>query len=295
MVIPMNTIQKRSRFGFIGFGLIGGSVARALRNLYPDSVITAYNYYETKPHPKLEEAKAQGTLTAIYTSLADFSDCDVIFLCAPVIKNVAYLKKLLPHLSPHCILTDVGSVKSDIHREIEKLGLNRQFVGGHPMTGSEKTGYANSDASFLKGAYYLLTPTPESDPEYVAWMEAFVKAVGSLCMILEPDNHDRITSGISHGPHVISAALVNTVAARDTEGYYAKLAAGGFHSTTRISSSSPEMWENICQTNRDKIIEFLEEYMDTLNRAKEDIARGDAQAITRLFADAKKYRDGIPT
>lgn len=291
----MNTIQKRSRFGFIGFGLIGGSVARALRSLYPDSEITAYNYYETKPHPKLEEAKAQGTLTAIYTSLADFSACDVIFLCAPVIKNVAYLKKLLPHLSPDCILTDVGSVKSDIHREIEKLGLNRQFVGGHPMTGSEKTGYANSDASFLKGAYYLLTPTPESDPEYVAWMEAFVKAVGSLCMILEPDNHDRITSGISHGPHVISAALVNTVAARDTEGYYAKLAAGGFHSTTRISSSSPEMWENICQTNRDKIIEFLEEYIDTLNRAKEDIARGDAQAITRLFADAKKYRDSIPT
>lgn len=291
----MNTIQKRSRFGFIGFGLIGGSVARALRSLYPDSEITAYNYYETKPHPKLEEAKAQGTLTAIYTSLADFSACDVIFLCAPVIKNVAYLKKLLPHLSPDCILTDVGSVKSDIYREIEKLGLNRQFVGGHPMTGSEKTGYANSDASFLKGAYYLLTPTPESDPEYVAWMEAFVKAVGSLCMILEPDNHDRITSGISHGPHVISAALVNTVAARDTEGYYAKLAAGGFHSTTRISSSSPEMWENICQTNRDKIIEFLEEYIDTLNRAKEDIARGDAQAITRLFADAKKYRDSIPT
>lgn len=291
----MNTIQKRSHFGFIGFGLIGGSVARALRNLYPDSVITAYNYYETKPHPKLEEAKAQGTLTAICTSLAEFSDCDVIFLCAPVIKNVAYLKKLRPHLSPRCILTDVGSVKSDIHREIEKLGLNRQFVGGHPMTGSEKTGYANSDAGFLKGAYYILTPTPESDSEYVAWMEAFVKAVGSLCMILEPDNHDRITSGISHGPHVISAALVNTVAARDTEGFYAKLAAGGFHSTTRISSSSPEMWENICQTNRSQIIAFLEEYMDTLNRAKEDIARGDAQAIHRLFADAKKYRDNIPT
>ena len=95
--------------------------------------------------------------------------------------------------------------------------------------------------------------------------------------------------------HVISAALVNTVAERDTQGYYAKLAAGGFHSTTRISSSSPEMWENICQTNREKIVEFLEEYIDTLSKAKEDIISGDSQAITKLFADAKKYRDSIPT
>lgn len=294
----MNTInirKKRTRFGFIGFGLIGGSVARALRDLYPDSEIMAYNYYETKPHEKLEQAKSEGTLTSISTNLEDFSRCQVIFLCAPVLKNVAYLKKLLPHLSPDCILTDVGSVKSDIHREIEKLNLGRQFVGGHPMTGSEKTGYANSDPSFFKGAYYLLTPTPESNPKHVAWMEDFVKSVGSLCMVLDPDNHDRITSGISHGPHVISAALVNTVAERDTQGYYAKLAAGGFHSTTRISSSSPEMWENICQTNREKIVEFLEEYIDTLSKAKEDIISGDSQAITKLFADAKKYRDSIPT
>jgi len=291
----MNTIKTRSRFGFIGFGLIGGSVARALRHLYPGSEIIAYNYYETKPHKKLEQAKSEGTLTSVSTSLADFSRCEVIFLCAPVLKNVAYLKKLLPHISPDCILTDVGSVKSDIHREIEKLGLGRQFVGGHPMTGSEKTGYANSDASFLKGAYYLLTPTPVTDSEYLAWMEAFVKSAGSLCMILDPESHDRITSGISHGPHVISAALVNTVAARDTEGYYAKLAAGGFHSTTRISSSSPEMWENICLTNREKIVEFLEEYTHVLNRAKKDIAKGDSQAITKLFTDAKAYRDNIPT
>ncbi len=246
----MNTInirKKRTRFGFIGFGLIGGSVARALRDLYPDSEIMAYNYYETKPHEKLEQAKSEGTLTSISTNLEDFSRCQVIFLCAPVLKNVAYLKKLLPHLSPDCILTDVG------------------------------------------------TPTPESNPEHVAWMEDFVKSVGSLCMVLDPDNHDRITSGISHGPHVISAALVNTVAERDTQGYYAKLAAGGFHSTTRISSSSPEMWENICQTNREKIVEFLEEYIDTLSKAKEDIISGDSQAITKLFADAKKYRDSIPT
>lgn len=289
----MKEIKTRSHFGFIGFGLIGGSIARALRELYPDSRITAYNYYETKKHEKLEMAKSEGTLSDISTSLADFHTCDVIFLCAPVLKNIAYLQKLAPHLSDDCILTDVGSVKGDIHAEIERLGLTRQFVGGHPMTGSEKTGYANSDAAILKDAFYLLTPTEDSDPAYVVWLKQFIQDIGSVCMVLDAKQHDQITAGISHGPHVISAALVNAVAARDNDGVYGKLAAGGFRDITRISSSSPEMWENICQTNRNSILEFLEEYITLLNQAKKDIASGDSVALMKLFSDAKSYRDSI--
>ena len=181
----MKQDKIRSHFGFIGFGLIGGSIARALRSLYPDSEIIAYNYYETKPHKKLEQAKDEGTLTSICTSLSAFSACDVIFLCAPVITNVTYLQKLAPYLSSDCLITDVGSVKGNIHKAVDELGLNRQFVGGHPMTGSEKTGYANSDAAFLKDAYYLLTPTDETLPEYIDWMKTFVDNVGSICMVLD--------------------------------------------------------------------------------------------------------------
>ena len=290
----LNTENKRTAFGFIGFGLIGGSVARALRILYPESRISAYNYYQTKPHKKLEEAKKAGTLTEICTELSAFSSCDVLFLCAPVIKNVAYLEKVMPYLSKDCIITDVGSVKGDIYKKVQELKLTTQFVGGHPMTGSEKTGYENSSEDFLVDKYYILTPTPDTRPEYLQWMENFVKAAGSKCMILDPQTHDHVTAGISHVPHVLAAALVNTVAELDKEGYYAKLAAGGFHSVTRISASSPEMWENICLTNRDCILDCLELFIEHLTKAKRDIAAGSTEGLTAFFENAKKYRECIP-
>lgn len=289
----MTDTITRSHFGFIGFGLIGGSIARSLRILYPGSEIMAYNYYETKKHPQLELARQEGTLTKIATDLKEFSSCDVIFLCAPVITNVKYLTRLKPYLAKDCILTDVGSVKGNIHQAIRELDLEEQFVGGHPMTGSEHTGYDHSSAEFLKGAYYLLTPTKKVPQSYVLWMENFVKASGSICMILDEDSHDQITAGISHGPHVVSAALVNTVAKRDTNGNYGILAAGGFRDITRISSSSPEMWQNICLTNQKEILAFLDEYMNNLTTIRQEIAQGNENALWDFFANAKKYRDSI--
>lgn len=285
--------EARKNFGFIGFGLIGGSIARALRILYPDSRIFAYNYYQTKKHPSLEEAKKAGTLSEICTELSSFSGCDVLFLCAPVIKNVIYLEKTAPYLGETCIITDVGSVKGNIYRKVKELKLDRQFVGGHPMTGSEKTGYQHSSESFLKDHYYILTPTPDTRQEYIDWMEQFVSAAGSRCMILDPETHDQVTAGISHVPHVISAALVNTVAGLDDKGYYARLAAGGFHSVTRISSSSPEMWENICQTNKACILDCLDSFIAQLESAKKEIEAGSKEGLMEFFESAKKYRDAI--
>lgn len=253
----------------------------------------AYNYYITKPHPRLELAAMDGILDKITTDLADFADCDCIFLCAPVIKNIAYLDKLLPYLSKDCLLTDVGSVKSDILAAVKEHGLCEQFVGGHPMTGSEKTGYEHSESAFFRDKYYILTPFAESRPEYVAWMEQFIHDIGSHCILLDPDYHDAVVAGISHGPHVISAALVNAVAALDEDGTYGTLAAGGFHTTTRISSSSPEMWQNICLTNSDKICSFLDKYIETLTAAKQQIADGDKDGLMHFFEAAKNYRDHI--
>lgn len=280
-----------AHFGFIGFGLIGGSIAKALRALYPESHIFAYNYYQTKPHPSLETAKNDGVLSDIINELSGFLECDVLFLCAPVIKNADYLKKVAPYLKADCLITDVGSVKGNIYETVLDLHLEKQFVGGHPMTGSEKTGYAYSSADFLKEHYYILTPTPDTKPEFTEWMEHFATKAGSKCMILDPLTHDHVTAGISHVPHVISAALVGTISDLDKKGYYAMLAAGGFHSVTRISSSSPEMWQNICLTNKECILECLNSFIDHLNQAKEKIAAGDEKGLTDFFADAKKYRD----
>lgn len=280
-------------FGFAGFGLIGGSIARSLRNLYPSSYITAYNYYVTKPHPKLEMAKKDGILSAISTSLQDFSKCDVIFLCAPVMTNVSYLKQLAPYIQKNCIVTDVGSVKGNIHKAACELKLTYNFIGGHPMTGSEKTGYNNSDASFLKGAYYILTPTDDTPKEFIDWMIHFVKASGSHCEIMDYMTHDLITAAISHCPHIIAASLVNLVAMYDKTGIYSKLAAGGFKDITRISSSSPEMWQNICLTNTECITDFLDKYIDSLKIIKKAIASNDGKKLMEFFENAKQYRDSL--
>lgn len=280
-------------FGFVGFGLIGGSIAHAIREIEPDSNIIAYNYHKTRPHKKLEAAKKDGILNRISTSLSDFSQCDIIFLCAPVLTNISYLKELSPYISDRCIITDVGSVKGNIHHAIDKLGLNRHFVGGHPMTGSEKTGYLNSDSSYLKNAYYILTPTSETPEEYTLWLKNFIISAGSHCEIMDYETHDKITAAISHCPHLISASLINTVAKEDTDGRYGKLAAGGLKDITRISSSSPEMWQNICLSNPDAITSFLDKYILTLTDAKNAVSTGDADKLMKIFENAKKYRDNL--
>lgn len=289
----MDISNTRNHFGFIGFGLIGGSIAHCIRNLLPNADVMAYNYYETKKHPRLEKALADGVLSRISTSLEDFSTCDIIFLCAPVLTNIAYLKRIKPYLKDSCILTDVGSVKSDIHQAVAELGLEYCFIGGHPMTGSEKIGYANSDAAFLNGCYYILTPTDQVPPESVQWMQDFVTATGARCVTIDVTEHDRATAGISHAPHVISAALVNAVHRRDREGIYELLAAGGFKDITRISSSSPDMWQDICLSNRDCILDFLEEYMDILQNVKKAIQEEDGNALGKFFSAAKEYRDKL--
>lgn len=289
----MEASKDTPHFGFIGFGLIGGSIAHSLRRLYPSSVIMAYNYYRTKPHPKLEMAASEGILDKISTSLEDFSECGVVFLCAPVLANVSYLKQLAPYIQKDCIITDVGSVKGNIHKAVEELGLTHNFIGGHPMTGSEKTGYDNSDAGYLKGAYYILTPTKDTPEKFTNWLAGFVKASGSYCEIMDYNTHDTVTAAISHCPHIIAASLVNLVAAHDKEGMYKKLAAGGFKDITRISSSSPEMWQNICLANPFAIQEFLSGYIDILTNIKDAVAANNEKALTEFFENAKKYRDSL--
>lgn len=143
-------------FGFIGLGLIGGSIARAIRQNLPQSQIIAYDINADT----LSEASQCGVANTVTTKIdASFSTCDYLFLCAPVQKNDENLSAVKKILSPKTLLTDVGSVKSEIHKEIKKAGLERQFIGGHPMAGSDRVGFINSKAVLLENAYYILTPT----------------------------------------------------------------------------------------------------------------------------------------
>lgn len=282
--------------GFIGFGLIGGSIARALKTTKKTYKIIAYNYYVTKMNPSLERAKKEGILDRITSSLSDgFDTCDIIFLCAPVLDNIHYLSKLKNLIKPSCILTDVGSVKGNIDTAISHLGLGRQFIGGHPMAGSEKTGYEHSSPSLLENAYYVLTKTDNTPVSMLHTMTTLVYGIGAIPIPIPADYHDDIVAAISHVPHIIASALVNMVCNNDDKDQRMKqLAAGGFRDITRIASSSPIMWQNICLTNTKSILLFLEKFNKELSLISEALSSQQEETILSFFDQAKEYRDLIP-
>ncbi len=284
------------RIGFIGFGLIGGSIARALRKINKEYYLFAYDYHKDKPSADLQAALSDGVLNSVTNTLdEEFAGCDLLYLCAPVLSNINYLKQLKPVLKSTCILTDVGSVKGNIHTAIEELGMQAQFIGGHPMTGSEKTGYLNSYALLLENAYYILTPTQEVPEQMIALLQGLVEQMGSIPILLDPYEHDRITAAISHVPHIIAAQLVNLVRESDDEAEKMRaLAAGGFKDITRIASSSPVMWQNICLTNSGDIKLLLNQYIASLQEVLEALQRGDGAFLYRMFDTAGEYRSAIP-
>lgn len=286
-----------STYGFICLGLIGGSVARAIREKQPEATIIAYN----RSSASLDEALSDGVINRAVCQkdfendgFSAFSDCDYIFLCAPVQKNEEFLAMLKPVIKASCIITDVGSVKTGIHKAVEKLGMEKNFIGGHPMAGSERVGYANSKASILQNAYYILTPTHLSPEEKITELRALVESFDSIPLVLTYEQHDYIVAAISHLPHVIAASLVNLVKDSDSEeGLMRLVAAGGFKDITRIASSSADMWEQICMTNTDNIRKLLSDYISSLQTIDASLEKRSGDDIHHLFDTAREYRDSF--
>ncbi len=278
-------------FGFIGLGLIGGSVARHLKKLDRGYTLIAYN----RSINSLNEAKKDGIIDIICTEINDeFSKCDYIFLCTPVEYNAIYLAKLKPIIKDTCLITDVGSVKTHIHNEVIRLGLESNFIGGHPMAGSEKTGYINSTDHLLENAYYAITPTAKSTPDKVEEYRQLVSDMGALPIVIDYKEHDYVVASISHLPHVIASSLVTTIKHSDNKQETMKLlAAGGFKDITRIASSSPEMWQQICLTNTDNIVKVLDNFSNNLNSFKNIIANREEQSIYERFEESRDYRNSI--
>lgn len=283
----MNTLH----IGFIGLGLIGGSIAKALKKNIPEIQIIAYDVNEAT----LKSAVAEGIVSIATTEIdTSFHLCDFIFLCAPVQKNDSNLEAVKTVMSKHCILTDVGSVKTNIHKHIQEAGLEKNFIGGHPMAGSERFGYQNSKASLLENAYYILTPTSQTSAENLQTYKELVLQTGAIPLILDYYEHDYVTAAISHLPHVIAASLVNLVRDSDTkEGIMKLVAAGGFKDITRIASSSAAMWQQICLTNKANISSLLQDYIDSLTQIKQALDTHEEEALFKLFEEARNYRDSF--
>lgn len=277
--------------GFVGLGLIGGSIARALKKFYPNTTIVAYDINQTA----VELAK-RGEIVDVAAESIDesFSDCDYLFLCAPVKGNDGNLEAAKKVLPEKCVLTDVGSVKCAIHESIREKGLEHCFIGGHPMAGSERTGFANSRAELLENAYYILTPTDQVPAEKVERFRQLIAGLGAIPLVLDYSRHDYVTAAISHLPHVVASSLVNLIRDSDSEeGIMRMIAAGGFKDITRIASSSAVMWQQICLTNSDNISSLLSDYIQALTEFKNIIDSRDADALYQIFDGARIYRDSF--
>jgi len=279
------------KIGFIGLGLIGGTLAKTIKRVYPDIEIVAYDIDLST----LEIAKKDNVVTKIATEIdSSFQDCRYIFLCAPVHKNSLLLEKLVPYANENCILTDVGSVKNTIHSQVDSMNLSPYFIGGHPMAGSEKTGYENATAYLFENAYYILSPTKETPKNIISEFEELIHALGSIPLILDPDLHDYMTGAISHLPHVLASSLVNLIKKLDNKEETMKaIAAGGFKDITRIASSSPVMWQEICSSNKGQLIKLLDNFIASMEEIKVQISNNEEEDILHFFQNAKEYRDSI--
>ncbi|WP_346698383.1 prephenate dehydrogenase [Catenibacillus scindens] len=278
--------------GFAGLGLIGGSIAKALRRVRSDLNIIAFD----PDRDSLTAALADGTLNQAHDTLSQgFSQCDIIFLCAPVKINIQNLQLLAQVASPRCIFTDVGSVKSPIDQAVHTMGLSSRFIGGHPMAGSEKSGYASANDRLLENAYYILTPTPDVPRNAVEAMTELAAAISAIPVLLDANRHDFISAAISHLPHMIAYALVNLVRDQDDHQQHMRmLAAGGFKDITRIASSSPVMWQQICGENKENLLKIMDTYIQSLQELSLDIKNGADDQLLDFFSQAKDYRDAIP-
>lgn len=286
----MNDICSK-KITIIGLGLIGGSIARALRLKAGIGQVLAVS----PEQESLERAKQDGVIVKGYTGdHPDIWDSDVIFLCTPVSATPQWLHTLAGNVKPGCLITDVGSTKNEVISAIADMAHPPCFIGGHPMAGTEKNGYVHSTERMFENAYYILTPPPRTPPACMDLLLALVESMGAIPVVLEPEEHDWITACISHVPHVIASSLVDMVKELDgPEGKMHRLAAGGFKDITRIASSNPAMWQSILMSNASHVCKALDWYISRLEDIRASISSRDKDAVYRLFADARQYRDSF--
>jgi prephenate dehydrogenase len=220
-------------------------------------------------------------------------DADLIVLCTPLAQMRPLVKQMLPAVKRGAIVTDVGSVKASVVRELESLvhKAGAHFIGSHPMAGSEKTGVAAARADLFVNAVCVVTPTGKSNRAAVRKVEAFWKSVGARVLSLSPSAHDTLVSRSSHLPHVVAATLASVVLDPRHPKQQAELCANGFRDTTRIASGSPEMWRDIALANRAEVRKALDHFMRELRRVQIVLRRGQAGGISKLFEIAKARRD----
>ena len=276
----------------VGVGLIGGSLARAARERGLVSRIVGLG----RGRENLRKALELGVIDAMETDWGKgMRDAGLVVLATPVESIVQLLPKIGTLCGDDTVVTDVGSVKGSIVREAERtLKRPSRFVGGHPIAGTENSGVEASFSSLFADRKTILTPTDGTDPDALDRVRRLWEEIGSNVVVMNTENHDRVMGFVSHLPHIVAYALVHTIYSEDQrEGDLARFSAGGFLDFTRIASSHPEMWRDICLMNREALLEAVDSFALTLDKFKAMISAEDGKGLEEHFDQCRRTRASL--
>jgi len=273
-----------------GVGLIGGSLARAYKKANPNVTIVGIGRNESH----LRKAQELGVIDSFDM---DFSialeDVDLLVFAMPVGSVGIAFESVKKHLNDSMILTDVGSTKKNVVEQASSvLGqFVKNFVPGHPIAGTEKSGAESAFAELFEQRRVILTPTKLTDSKATERVSALWQACGAEVIEMSTEHHDKVLAATSHLPHMLAFSLVDTLSKMNDKQEIFKYAAGGFRDFTRIASSSPEMWQDICLANSDALIEMIAQFQSDLNNLTKAIKDTDKEEVLKIFNRAKKARD----
>ena len=277
------------RLCIIGVGLIGGSIALAARRSRLVNAIVGYD----PDAANLQQALALGIVDSISSDVAEAAkQADMVVIAAPVGAMESILLALQPVWSEDCIYTDTGSTKVDVVAAARRVfhGMPGNLVPGHPIAGAERSGAGAAQADLYVGRKVILTPLPETDTDAVHRISGLWEALGARVFCMDPVHHDEVLAATSHLPHVLAFVLTEMLGRKDEQREIFQYAAGGFRDFTRIASSDPQMWRDICLANRKEIVLLIEQYRDALEQVADLLKQGDATHLLKLFADAQSAR-----
>lgn len=273
-----------------GVGLIGGSLALAYKKTHPSVTVVGFGRDEVK----LQQAKTLGVIDTFNTDISlAIEDVDLVVFAVPVGSIEAAFNNIKPHLTESMVLTDVGSTKGNVVACASKvLGtFINNFVPGHPIAGIEKSGADAAFADLFQQRRVILTPAETTEPEALNRITALWQACGAEVVEMSVEHHDEVLAATSHLPHMLAFSLVDTLSKMNDKQEIFKYAAGGFRDFTRIASSSPEMWQDICVANSDALVEVINKFQTDLSTLTKAIESGDKETILKIFSSAKKARD----
>lgn len=272
-----------------GVGLIGGSVASALKQTAHPPFIVGVGRHQTS----LDQALALGLIDQVETDIASaIKDTDLVLIATPVAQTQSVLKSIKPYLTAHTVITDAGSTKSDVMADADAIlgPFKSQFVGGHPIAGAEKSGPEAAFAELYVGKNIILTPEDHTSHSAIQTVTALWQACGGLVSCMSAQTHDRIFAAVSHLPHLLAFALVDNLAKRPNADLLFNFAASGFRDFTRIAGSHPEMWRDIALANQAALLEELDSYQQAIMTLSDLLKLSDAEGLYQLFKHASLAR-----